>query len=231
MSGNINVQLNGKVPWKISDIVYAYLIIFVLSLLTLSTLIFFKINSELLFFTGALQLFLSIFTLLIVFLIVRYKYKIPFFTAMGINKKNFSKDFLTGFSVSFILVVSTTLVSYFFVSVGIIPEANPYTDIPRDKIQLISVFAVFVAPIVEEVFFRGFMQPALIKAFGIFGGIFITSLIFGFSHSQYLDYTTAIVAVTAIGLILGTTRQITGSIVPCIFAHLFNNLFATLSLY
>ena len=75
------------------------------------------------------------------------------------------------------------------------------------------------------------MQPAMTKTFGVFGGIFLTALVFGLSHGQYLDYSVALIAVTTIGLILGVSRQVTGSIVPGIIAHLLNNFFAALSLY
>ncbi|OGI03145.1 MAG: hypothetical protein A2Y25_08290 [Candidatus Melainabacteria bacterium GWF2_37_15] len=78
----------------------------------------------------------------------------------------------------------------------------------------------------EEIFFRGFMQPAISKLAGPFFGILITALIFGISHTQYLDYSTAIFSVTAIGLILGITKYKTGSVMPGIFAHFFNNLLA-----
>ena len=74
------------------------------------------------------------------------------------------------------------------------------------------------------------MQPALVNSLGTFGGIVVTAIIFGLSHSQYIDYSTALAAVTVIGIVLGTTRQITGSVVPGIFAHLLNNFFAAMKL-
>jgi len=40
---------------------------------------------------------------------------------------------------------------------------------PAEKLRIISLLAVFIAPVVEEIFFRGFMQPALVKNLGMFG--------------------------------------------------------------
>ena len=125
---------------------------------------------------------------------------------------------------------STTLISFAFAELWGVHKQNPYVNLPVEKLRIISLLAIFIAPVVEEIFFRGFMQPALIKTAGPFGGILITALIFGISHSQYLNYSVALVAVIAIGIILGVTRYYTNSVMPGIFAHLLNNLFAALSL-
>ncbi|MCK5176638.1 MAG: CPBP family intramembrane metalloprotease, partial [Candidatus Aenigmarchaeota archaeon] len=53
---------------------------------------------------------------------------------------------------------------------------------------------------------------------------------FGLSHTQYIDYGAAIFSVTGIGLILGITKYKTGSVMPGIFAHFFNNLLAVIYL-
>ena len=100
----------------------------------------------------------------------------------------------------------------------------------EDKLRAVVFLAVFIAPFIEEIFFRGFMQSALIKTFGAMPGILLTALIFGVSHTQYFDYNSALFAVTAIGLILGITKYYTGSVIPGMFAHLFNNLIASLSI-
>ena len=49
--------------------------------------------------------------------------------------------------------------------------------IPSDK-----AFGVTVGPVIEELLFRGFLQPVMVSAAGVFPGILITSLLFGALH-------------------------------------------------
>lgn len=229
---NTITNIDEKTPWNISDVIFSYMTMFALVLLALGSILYFNIDSNQLLFQAGMQLLLSLIALSIVYYVISKKYNIPFKKAMGINFRDLSKNFFTGFSVSFMLVISTTLVSYTFSLLGYhAPENSPYVGLSSEKLKMISTLAVFLAPTVEEVFFRGYMQPAMIKAFGPFGGIMITSIIFGLSHSQYMNYSVALVAVTVIGIVLGLTRYYTKSIMPGIFAHFFNNLFASLSLF
>lgn len=225
-----NIQSEQHVPWKISDVIFTYILIFALSVAAIGILLITGIDANESLFPAILQILLSFITLSVIYTIVTKKYNIPFLEAFGISSKKMPAFFIQGITVSFILVISTSLVSYFFTEIIGIHRENPYVNIPEEKLRMISIMAVFIAPVIEEIFFRGFMQPALVKSFGVFGGIFLTALIFGLSHAQYLDYSTALVAVIVIGLVLGTTRHYTNSVVPGIIAHLLNNLFAALSL-
>lgn len=219
-----------QVPWSLIDVIFTYVFIFALSVFAVGLLLMTGIDANISLFPAVLQVLLSVITISIIFLIVSKKYKIPITNAFGFSAKLFPSHFVQGIAVSFILVISTSLVSYFFTEIIGVTRQNPYINMSAEKMRIISIMAVMLAPSVEEIFFRGYMQPALVKSFGIFGGIFLTALIFGLSHSQYLDYSTALVAVTVIGLILGITRHYTNSVVPGIVAHLFNNFFAAMNL-
>jgi len=225
------ILLQNNVPWKITDVLFSYALIFSFSLIIIGFLLITNTDVSGALLPVMLQIIMSFITVGIVYGIITRKYNISFTEALGIHPENFSKNLLSGLFVSFLLLISTTIISVLFTEVVGVTKENPYSDIPLEKIKILSIVAIFVAPVVEEIFFRGFMQPALIRSFGIYAGIFVTALIFGFSHIQYLNYSTALFAVMAIGLILGITRQKTGSIMPCIFAHLINNFFAALSLY
>lgn len=220
-----------NVPWKISDVLFTYFSVFALSLIAVGILILLNVDTETSLFPALLQIVISVATIAIIYAIVSKKYEIPFDKAFGINFKEMSGYFMQGTFVALLLLISTTIISLAFSQFIGVDKQDPYSGLPIEKLKVISLLAVFIAPIVEEIFFRGFMQPALIKNLGAFGGILVTALIFGISHTQYLDYSTAITAVTVIGLILGITRYKTGSVVPGIFAHLLNNLLAAISLY
>lgn len=226
----ISVKNDSQVPWKISDVIFAYVFIFAFLIFATGILFLFNVDVNTSLFPAILQIILSFTTLSMIYLIVTQKYHISFLKAFGISVNKIPTHFIQGVMISFILILSTTLVSYMFLQFAGIPKQNPYVNVPAEKLRMISFLAVFLAPFVEELFFRGFMQPTLVKSLGAFGGIFVTALIFGFSHAQYFDYSVALAAVTVIGLVLGVTRYYTGSIMPGIFAHLLNNLFAALSM-
>jgi len=222
---------SANTPWNVLDVIYTYGIVIAVTLLAVGVLLFSNIDSTSVLLPVLLQVIISLSVLVAIYLIVNRKYHVSVTQAMGISTEKFTEHFVTGLFVSLLLVLSTTIVSIMFSYFGEIPKDGPYTNLPVEKLRIISILAVFLAPAVEEIFFRGFMQPALIKALGLTGGVLSTAIIFGLSHAQYHNYSIALVAVTIIGLILGITREKTQSVVPGIIAHLMNNLYAALSLF
>jgi len=84
---------------------------------------------------------------------------------------------------------------------------------------------VIMAPVCEEIFFRGYMQSRLSARLGPVWAILITSVFFGFMH---LDLVHS-VQTFFLGIVLGYIAWRSGSIVPAIVAHFVNNLFAYLA--
>ena len=226
----LNSRLDEHVPWTIADVIYAYVLVFVVSLIFIGIFLYASLDTNVGVFTALLQLAVSFSTIGIVYAIVTIKYQGPFKEAFGIYFHKTPYFFKQGVLAAIAILLCTTLLSFMFSQFGGAAKQSPYMSMPEDKIKAIIFLAIFIAPIIEEIFFRGFMQPALVKTLGAFPGIVITALIFGFSHTQYFNYDAALVAVTTIGLILGITKYYTGSVIPGIFAHLFNNLLAAISL-
>jgi membrane protease YdiL (CAAX protease family) len=86
------------------------------------------------------------------------------------------------------------------------------------------VLAGILGPIAEEIFFRGYVLPGLIKRFGIGRSLLLSSLMFGLFHIDL----GAIVPTFVLGLALGWVYLKTGSIWPAIFAHGLHNTVAVL---
>jgi|GEM_PF-2846865 len=87
-------------------------------------------------------------------------------------------------------------------------------------------FVVFVllviAPIFEEIIFRGFMFRGIEKSpLGPVGAILVTSFVFTIVHQQYAG--TALIGLFVLSLLLGLTRARTGSIIPAITMHFIFN--------
>lgn len=225
-----DIKLDEQMPWKISDVIFTYIFIFVLSLIITGILLYVSFDINMGLFTALFQLAISFITLGVIYLIVTRKYRIPFKEAFGIDFEQTPYFLKLGTLTAITIIIATASVNFAFSQMNGTTEQSPYSFMSEDKIKAIIFLAVFVAPIVEEIFFRGFMQPALVKTIGVLPGIFFTALIFGMSHTQYLDYSVALISVTAIGLILGTVKYMTNSVIPGIFAHLLNNLLAVMSL-
>ncbi len=218
------------VPWGIIDVLFSYMFIFALSIIFAGLMFQAGLDFNMNYFVVVLQILLSLSTLAIVYLIVTKKYNISFSEAFGLSMDKIPSSISLGIFVTALIIISTTFISVMFSEMTGDAPANPYKSMPEERFKWITILAIFFAPVVEEIFFRGFMQPAISKITGPFLGILVTAIIFGVSHTQYLDYNTAIFSVTAIGLILGITKYRTGSVMPGIFAHFFNNLLAVIYL-
>ncbi len=84
---------------------------------------------------------------------------------------------------------------------------------------LLVLITVIGAPIVEELFFRGFVQRAAVAQLGRWPGLLLTAGIFGLVHFQLLQFP----ALVAFGLVLGLLADRTGRLGPSILAHVAFN--------
>lgn len=87
-------------------------------------------------------------------------------------------------------------------------------DSPLRAITVPFAF-VLVAPVTEELLFRGLLLPALATRHGNALAVVATSVLFGLFH---LDLQAAVYA-TMMGLLLGAVRVRAGSVLPAIALH------------
>jgi membrane protease YdiL (CAAX protease family) len=85
-----------------------------------------------------------------------------------------------------------------------------------------AVLLAFVAPLTEELFFRGFMFGVLREKLGVAGGAIATAVVFGFVHVTGSPIKTVGVLII-LGLLLCLLYLQTGSLLPCIALHALNN--------
>lgn len=111
--------------------------------------------------------------------------------------------------------------------------ATPFVKLLDDPVSrlAIAVMAITLGPIVEELLFRGFLQPVLVSAIGVFPGILLTSASFGFLHLAQNGWIWQIgVLITVVGFVLGTVRHLTGSTKASTIVHIAYNFVPFLSL-
>jgi len=81
------------------------------------------------------------------------------------------------------------------------------------------------APIIEEVFYRGFIFPFFQSKFNSFWAIVITALFFGISHFANIGNAHILIGLFIFyGSVLGLLRYITNSLIPPMITHYFQNL-------
>jgi membrane protease YdiL (CAAX protease family) len=76
------------------------------------------------------------------------------------------------------------------------------------------VLALAVAPLLEETFFRGFLQPLFVQNFSEVGGVLLVALLFASVHG-----VGPFLPLFAVGLVLGAIKLKTQRVWPCILAH------------
>jgi membrane protease YdiL (CAAX protease family) len=100
--------------------------------------------------------------------------------------------------------------------------ATPFDQFTKSPVELaiFAIMAVVIAPIFEELFFRGFVQPLLSRTFGVIAGVLITAALFGALH--LMEYAWAwqyALFITLAGAVFGWLRARTGSIIPSTLMH------------
>nr|YP_009531102.1 putative membrane associated protease [Paulinella micropora]AXY63791.1 putative membrane associated protease [Paulinella micropora] len=93
-------------------------------------------------------------------------------------------------------------------------------------LMFFSFPAVILAPLFEELIFRGVLLPSLGRKLGPGWGVILSSLIFSIAHLSLGE----LAPLTALGLGLGWLRVTSGRLAPCVLMHAFWNSFTVINL-
>ena len=152
-------------------------------------------------------------------LLIEGKYHVRFLQAIRWNWPRNKSFMLLGLGV---LTVSLDLLSHFLP----MPKSTPFEQFfarPTDA-YLVSIFAVTLGPLMEEIFFRGFLYPVLARRMGIFWAVILTALPFGLIHSmQYGNAWSAVLVVFLVGVVLTSVRAVTKSVGASFLVHVGYN--------
>lgn len=107
----------------------------------------------------------------------------------------------------------------------------PNTETPFDKLLndpvsriAIAIFGVTFGPVVEELLFRGFLQPVLVESMGVFPGILVTAALFGAMHLvQNAFIWQSGLLIMLVGFVLGVVRHVSGSTRASAITHIAYN--------
>jgi uncharacterized protein len=97
---------------------------------------------------------------------------------------------------------------------------------PRDLLLLLLLIAV-VAPVAEELFFRGMLYPVLRRRWGAGWAVVLNAALFALVHFIPL----LLPGLFYIGLVLAWVRERSGSVIPCIVLHAIQNGLVVIGIY
>ncbi len=107
-----------------------------------------------------------------------------------------------------------------------IPKTLPIDEYFKNAASgyMLAFFGVLVAPFVEEIFFRGFVYPALARFTGIATAVVITAAGFALLHGGQLANSWAPLAILfVVGTVLTIVRARTRSVAICVLMHMGYN--------
>lgn len=108
---------------------------------------------------------------------------------------------------------------------GATPEQN-LDDLFQSRaiLPLTGVATVIMAPLGEEIFFRGFVFAGLLRPLGLRAAMVLSGLLFGAFHVTGLDTLGLVVPFGVVGMLFAWVYYRTGSLWPTIATHLLFNL-------
>ena len=140
------------------------------------------------------------------------------------NTKGFSSSFLLmgvviaiGMNLLAIIVASLTETAFeeLFGFMLTSPDDNP----PSMIYMIVDcVYAIIIAPIIEEIVFRGFVLKNFSR-YNVYTGIVLSGLFFGLMHGNFYQFIFTV----PFGMALAYMTVKSNSILPAIFAHFLAN--------
>ncbi len=140
---------------------------------------------------------------------------------LGLSKDKFTLKVIgIGLLLFAAVLVFTILLSLFSLATNIQLPTNVQTVLAGTPLYFL-IFTFLIAPINEEIFFRGLLVPRI--------GIILSALIFAVLHLSYLS-ASEFGAAFFFGLIAGYVYKKTKSLYPSIIAHMIVNFITITSI-
>lgn len=183
------------------------------------------LNSKLLIVTHATMMDLVAISIVIYFVIKKYKGTL---LSLGISFKNFVRDIRIGIggyvAILPVLVLVMLIVIVFLQVVRYEQPPSPIFEILYGETQpnllfVLTILLTFLGPVSEELFFRGFAYPVLRKRLGVKKAILLVSAVFALLHMNFISFFPVFV----LGILLAYLYEKTGSLISPIVVHMIHN--------
>jgi membrane protease YdiL (CAAX protease family) len=96
----------------------------------------------------------------------------------------------------------------------------------------LGLLSVTLAPLMEELFFRGFLYPVLARSIGVPTAIFLTALSFALLHGAQLMFSWGpVLVIFLVGTVLTMVRAKTNSVAAGVLIHIAYNGTLTVAMF
>lgn len=211
-----------NVPWSLPDMILAGLSLLGILIILGVTSIYspWPIDNSVILVAGQIAILLPTWYFSI------YKYGASW-ADLGLRPFKLS-DLVLGFGLLLLFVPIHLIYAYILSQFGQQVQPNldeliSSTDLPL----VLLIAAAIVAPLGEELFFRGFLFLGLRQRLGWKSAMVITAILFALAHGML----TVLLPVFLLGIIFAMLTHLSGSILPAVFFHTLNNSLALGAIY
>lgn len=159
------------------------------------------------------------------FALVKYGEKL---SSLGIAFESFYKNVLSGIAAYIFIMpilILVLIVSMLFLdAIGYKPPTQPVFDMFFEEkrssvILFLTIFVSILGPIIEEIFFRGFLYSAVKKRFGALLGVLLSGALFSMLHTNIVGFLPIMI----LGVLMAFLYEITGSLIASVSIHILHN--------
>jgi uncharacterized protein len=130
----------------------------------------------------------------------------------------------------FVLSLSLQVLAHFLP----IPKELPIDSFFRTPAEAwaLGILSITLAPLMEELFFRGFLYPVLARSLGLPFAVFLTALGFALLHAAQLGSAWGpVLVIFLVGLVLTMVRAKTNSVSAGVLIHMAYNGTITVAMF
>lgn len=153
------------------------------------------------------------------FLWIEGKYRVPFWRAI---LWNWPKGGWRLLALGALMLLALSMLENLLP----MPKDTPFEKLFANPLDgyLLAIIAVTLGPLVEELFFRGFLYPVLARRWGVTWGILLTALPFAAMHLPQYGYAWgALLVILIVGIVCGAVRAVTKSVGASFLVHVGYN--------
>lgn len=224
-----------QATWTIKNVIYVLLAVVGAFVLINSIFQFTGLNvaikaavpqNLLIIFVFIIQSLILLLPIVVLSFIKQKKWK---WSDFGFTKKNVFKSIIPAIGGYLIYLGITLMITLVVLYGGIkIPGYQisqpvlPLFGTSNLSLMIAGIIIIFIAPFIEEIFFRGFVLQGLVNGTNKYFGAIATAIIFAVIHLQFGSFLPIFI----LGLILSVLFIRSKSIWPCLWFHVINNVVA-----
>jgi uncharacterized protein len=214
-------QENPPAPWSANDTWLGLFILVAVIVLALGLQIFLSAESS-------NQLILVVFEfLLLIPIAIIFLWRRVNWSELGIRRFE-GKDMALGCGLLIAIYIIVIINNLIMLALGVITQAETIFDLlgNLESPVLFVIVGVILAPVLEELFFRGFLFKGLREKYGWKAALVISSVIFSVFHLQ----VATLLPMFLLGGLFAYLYQRTESVFPGMIMHFLVNAFGMIGL-